>query len=328
MVSFELCDKYKKRLDAYRPLQSAELRSIREYYRIGLTYASNALEGNSLTESETKVVIEDGLTVSGRPLRDVYEAVGHAKAYDFLYSLPRGEPLTLRTVLTLHKLFYQQIDAANAGKLRRSRVFLTGSRYPLPPPAELRGLILEFVDWFNTACRTLHPVEFAAQVHLRFVFIHPFTDGNGRVARLLMNLALLRGGYSIAVISPVLRSEYISALEEAHENPEEFCAFIARQVVETEKDLLRLLGPLPASCVRETACFYQSGSLLLPPEDDAEVILQVIEMNPGINTPGIAEFAAVSVPTISRRLRELKAAGKIEFRGPLKNGGYFLCSAP
>ncbi|MDO5843524.1 MAG: Fic family protein [Methanocorpusculum sp.] len=215
---------------------------MRNYYKIGLTYSSNALEGNSLTESETKIVLEDGLTIDGKPLRDIYEAVGHAKAYEYLYSIAEKQPITLDHILTIHKLFYSQIDEKRAGKFRESRVFISGSRYPLPNPEKLKSLMNDFVEWFNSNESILHPVEFAALVHLKFVFIHPFIDGNGRVARLLMNLALLRNGYTITVIPPILRREYIESLETAHKDTEQYCIFIARRVVETQKELLRLLG--------------------------------------------------------------------------------------
>lgn len=238
---YALCDSLKSRIDNLRPFSQETLSSMKNYYKIGLTYSSNALEGNSLTESETKIVLEDGLTVDGKPLRDIYEAVGHAKAYEYLYSIAEKQPLTLEHILTLHKLFYNQIDENNAGKLRDSRVFISGSRYPLPTPEKLESLMNDFVDWFNSNESVLHPVEFAATVHLKFVFIHPFIDGNGRVARLLMNLALLRNGYTITVIPPVLRREYIESLETAHKDSEQFFVFIAGRVVETEKELLRLL---------------------------------------------------------------------------------------
>ena len=123
-----LLDKYSKAdennrlLSSYRPLPPETLKSLREYYRVGLTYTSNALEGNSLTESETKVVIEDGLTIEGKPLHDVYEAVGHAKAYDYIYQIINNPQLSEDDILTLHKLFYQQIDAEKAGHYRNVKV--------------------------------------------------------------------------------------------------------------------------------------------------------------------------------------------------------------
>ena len=112
---FSECDRLKARIDDFRPLPPQTAKSLRDYYRIGLAYSSNALEGNSLTESETKVVIEDGLTIGGRPLRDVYEAVGHANAYDYLYELVGRRPLKEADVLELHRRFYEKIDGAEAG---------------------------------------------------------------------------------------------------------------------------------------------------------------------------------------------------------------------
>ncbi|MDV0445673.1 hypothetical protein MmiAt1_12660 [Methanimicrococcus sp. At1] len=238
--------KYKKaeenneKLLSLRPLPEGTLKSLKDYYRIGLTYSSNALEGNSLTESETKIVIEDGLTINGKPLRDIYEAVGHAKAYDRLWQLVSQKNLQEEDILDLHKLFYEMIDPQQAGVYRKIPVVISGSSYDVTPVKQIPRQMKEFVNWFNQNEHQLHPVEFAALVHIKFVFIHPFIDGNGRVARLLMNLALIRNHYSITVIPPLLRSEYIRFLETAHTNDEPFKEFIADRIIETQKDLLRL----------------------------------------------------------------------------------------
>lgn len=233
-------DENKALLDTYRPMEEPLLSQLRAYYRVGLTWSSNALEGNSLTESETKVVLEDGLTVGGKPLRDYYEATGHAKAYDHMYALLTSPAITQEDILTLHRLFYGSIDEAQAGDYRKQAVFISGSEYPTTAWEKVPEEMKAFLAWLNTS--SLHPVELAAQAHKRFVFIHPFIDGNGRVARLLMNLCLLRHGYTLAVIPPVLRGEYIALLERAHKNDEPFMEFIADRVLETQKDLLRLLG--------------------------------------------------------------------------------------
>jgi len=237
---FARIDANKQKIDICRPMREPLLSELRAYYRIGLTWSSNALEGNSLTESETKVVLEDGLTVAGKPLRDHYEAVGHAQAYDAMWTLldPRIT-LTEADILRLHRLFYSRIDEAQAGVYRDKRVFITGSRFIPPAPDKVPGLMAEFADWLNAA--TLHPAEWAAQAHLRFVFIHPFIDGNGRVARLLMNLCLLRHGYTLVIVPPILRSEYIRLLEKAHTDDAPFVDFIAERVLETQKDILRML---------------------------------------------------------------------------------------
>lgn len=239
---FQACDVYAARIAALRPFPKATLKSLRDYYRVGLTYTSNALEGNSLTESETKVLLEDGLTVGGKPIREFYEATGHAKAYDHLYTLTADRPITEADMLTLHRLFYAQIDPEQAGAWRTVRVFISGSRRVLPAPDALPGLMAEFVAWMAAHEGKMHPVEFAARVHQRFVYIHPFVDGNGRVARLLMNLALIRAGWTLAIIPPICRHDYIVTLEQAGCSPDPFIRFIRDRVCETQKELLRLLG--------------------------------------------------------------------------------------
>ena len=239
---FEKVDQNKARIDALRPLQGNLLQQIRDYYKIGLTWSSNALEGNSLTETETKVLLEDGLTVGGKPIRDYYEATGHAKAYDYIYTLMQGEAIGEAQLKTIHRLFYSQIDEAQAGQYRTEKVIISGSKYPVSPPEQIEPLMKEFFHWLSTQEKLLHPVEFAAKAHKEFVFIHPFVDGNGRVARLLMNLCLLRQGYTMAIIPPVLRGDYIALLEKAHVDDSGFVNFIAERVEETQKDLLRLLA--------------------------------------------------------------------------------------
>lgn len=234
-------DKLKTEIDNFRPLSPPILKQLREYYKIGLTYTSNALEGNSLTETETKVVLEDGITIGGKPIKDYYEAIGHSEAYDLMYELARSKDITENDIKKLHQLFYKRIDDAKAGKYRQEKVFVTGSQYTFPAPEKVPQLIKAFVKKIGNLARKHHPVEYAALVHKDFVFIHPFTDGNGRVARLLMNLALLQKGYTIAIIPLLLRSEYIRTLEKAHTDDREFIEFIARRVLETQKDYLRLL---------------------------------------------------------------------------------------
>jgi len=234
-------DALQKEIDAYRPLSSNILRQLKEYYRVGLTYSSNALEGNSLTETETKVVLEDGLTVGGKPIRDYYEALGHSEAYDHVYKLSKGASFDEGDIKKLHALFYHRIDAAKAGKYRKEKVFISGSRHTLPGPEKVPELMKEFVLKMTKTAKSAHPVEYSAMAHKELVFIHPFTDGNGRVARLLMNLILLQRGYCLAIIPPSRRGDYIQALEDVHADDTGFINFIAEAVKETQKDYLRLL---------------------------------------------------------------------------------------
>ena len=225
-----------------RPLNEIEQKELKDYFAIGLTYSSNALEGNSLTISETKVILEDGLTVGGKPLKDILEAVGHKRAYDFMYNLTKEKNISEENIKQLHKLFYQGIDETNAGVYRKQRVFISGSEYNVAPYDQIDMLMLAMIEKFNKVRSTEHPVVFAAKLHQEFVYIHPFVDGNGRVARLLLNLALLQDGYPIVVIPPICRSEYIAALEKGHENENVFIEFIMERVVEAQRDYIRLIG--------------------------------------------------------------------------------------
>lgn len=239
---FNEIDELQKKINELRPLSEHQLKQIKEYYRIGLTYSSNALEGNSLTETETKVVLEDGLTINGKPLRDHFEAIGHSDAYDFLYTNIKNKEFFQETIKQLHHLFYFRINERWAGKYRDQKVFLSGSKYSCPKPEEVQTLMQQFVEQYGKLKPEIHPVEWAAKVHKEFVFIHPFIDGNGRVARLLMNLVLLQAGFEIAIIPPILRADYINALEKAHVDDADFILFIARCVKETQQDYIRMLS--------------------------------------------------------------------------------------
>lgn len=237
----------RKEIDKHRPLSKGQLSNVKEYYRIGLTYSSNALEGNSLTETETKVVIEDGLTIGGKPLRDHYEAIGHSEAFNFLYELAKKKTITEKDILQLHHLFYYRIDEQRAGKYRKEKVIITGTDFIPPPPSEIPSLMKKFVDGIPKIKKKYHPVEYSALLHLDFVTIHPFVDGNGRTARLLMNLALLQSGYCITIIPLVLRSVYINSIQKSQTRPkdrEPFVNFISSMVYESMKDYVRLLEAL------------------------------------------------------------------------------------
>jgi Fic family protein len=233
-------DSLQKEINSYKPFDADFLKQLREYYKIGLTFSSNALEGNTLTESETKIVLEEGITIGGKPLRDHLEAIGHAEAYDFLYTLVKNKAVEEKDIQQLHRLFYARIDEKNAGKYRASKAIITGSKYALPKPAEIPVLMKEFIAHAAEYRKKDHPVRAAALAHKEFVLIHPFIDGNGRTARLLMNLVLLQEQFNIAIIPPITRREYIDSLELAHTNDEEFIQFIARMVRESQKDVLRL----------------------------------------------------------------------------------------
>jgi len=231
-------------LDQLRPLKPEHVIGLKRYFKIGLTYTSNALEGNSLTEVETKVVIEDGITVGGKPLRDHLEAVGHGEAYEFMFSLSGERKVTEKQILELHRIFYWRIDDAQAGKYRTVPVFLSGSHYIPPAAAKVPSRMHSFARSIPAKRKSLHPVDFAAWLHFQIAAIHPFVDGNGRTARLAMNVALLQDGYPVVIIPPAMRREYIDALEKCHSlkgDPAPLFDFIGGMVIESLKDYVRLL---------------------------------------------------------------------------------------
>ncbi len=235
-------DELKARIDGHRPIDAHLLKQVREYFRIGMTYSSNALEGNSLTETETKIVIEDGVTIGGKPVRDHLEALGHSEAYDLLFRLAKGQDITEANIKELHRLFYYRIDAKQAGKYRKKRVIITGTDFMPPAPERIPELMSAFVAGIPAGRAKIHPVEFAAVLHKDLVTIHPFIDGNGRAARLMMNFALLQSGYPIAVIPPILRREYLDTLNKTHKGDDRlFINFITGICYESAKEYLRLL---------------------------------------------------------------------------------------
>lgn len=241
------CEALKAEIDAYRPMAEHTLNQLRAYYRVGLTYASNALEGNTLTETETKVVLEDGITIGGKPMKDHLEAIGHAKAYDHLYDLIPHPGLTVADLLALHRLVVEGIEGTEPGQYRSKQVIITGTSYVPPQAADVPEQMKVFIDnklpqWQETE----HPIHVTALAHLELVTIHPFLDGNGRTARLLMNLLLMKAGYPVTLIPPILRTDYMASLRSFQESQDKtpFLNFISNVVYESSKDLLRLLKHL------------------------------------------------------------------------------------
>jgi len=205
----------KQKLDKYRPLPPELVRNLEDWFRVELTYTSNAIEGNTLTRQETALIIEKGLTVDGKTLKEHLEAVNHAAALAIVISLAQNKKKAISEVdiLDIHRLILSKIEDANAGRYRSVAVRIAGTTAVLPNPVKVPSLMAEFVQWLRAAQG--HPAETAAQAHYRLVSIHPFVDGNGRTARLLMNLILVREGYPPAIIRKEDRRRYINALEKA-----------------------------------------------------------------------------------------------------------------
>ena len=194
-MKYDRLTRKKQELDGFRPLPPALVRNLDDWFRVELTFTSNAIEGNTLTRAETALVVEKGLTVGGKSLREHLEAANHAKALDFVHSLVSKAPseITAKDVLSIHEMILKGIDDDSAGFYRSVPVRISGSAVIMPNPRKVPDLMDAFQDWL-TAPHDLHPVAFAAEAHYRLVTIHPFTDGNGRTARLLMNLLLMHAG--------------------------------------------------------------------------------------------------------------------------------------
>ncbi|MBY0353947.1 Fic family protein [Candidatus Babeliales bacterium] len=233
-----------KEIAGYPPLNDFQRNQLKEYFRISLTYTSNALEGNSLTETETKIILEDGITIGGKTLREHYEAVGHAQAYDHLLTLVNQHGFSEENITTLHKLFFEKIDSSQAGVYRFVPVLVTGSDFEFPAPQKIASLVHNLVNQQETL-KLKHPIEYAAIVHNQLVTIHPFVDGNGRTARLLANLLLVQAGYPITIIPPVVRADYLTSVKAGNrDNQEPMINFLSCMVWESAKDYLRMLRTL------------------------------------------------------------------------------------
>lgn len=197
------------------------LNKLRKYFRIKNIYHSNAIEGNSLSVGETRLVVEQGLTITGKPLKDQAEAKNLSAALDFLEDLAGhpDRPITEADVRQIHFLVLKGISDANAGKYRTEQVEIGGSQFKPTAPESVPAEMGEFGDWLQQASvpgvlfTPSQAILAACAAHTWFVTIHPFIDGNGRVARLLMNLMLMRFGFPIAVISREDRLRYYDALE-------------------------------------------------------------------------------------------------------------------
>lgn len=213
MTKQDLLDK-KKELDRFRPLDPHFVRNLEDWFRIELTYTSNAIEGNTLTRQETALVVEKGLTVGGKSLVEHLEATNHVKALDWVKTIAadRETKITEKDIIEIHDLILKGIDDYNAGRYRSVSVRISGSRVVLPNPAKVPLLMEEFASWLQTP---LDPIDLALEAHYKLVTIHPFVDGNGRTARLLMNLILLKNGFPPALIRKRDRLRYITILEKA-----------------------------------------------------------------------------------------------------------------
>ena len=234
-------DAKKRRLDALRPLTAHSLAALDAWYDVELTYTSNAIEGNILTRLETALILEKGLTVGGKPLKDHLEAIDHQEALGYVRLLAsRTEPLREGDIRELHRLVLTRSQPDEAGRYSQRQRRILGSTVTLPAPIDIPPLMTDFARWLSQADFT--PAA-AFEAHYQLVSIHPFADGNGRTARLLMNLLLLRGGYPPVVIGPEHRLAYLTTLETAQLGSDKapYTRFMAERLDASLTDYLRAI---------------------------------------------------------------------------------------
>jgi Fic family protein len=228
-------DLLKRRLDELRPLSAESVAALDAWYEVELTYTSNAIEGNTLTRLETAVVLEKGITVAGKPLRDHLEAVGHKAALDYVHTMAdRDEPVLEADIRAIHRLVLMRFAPDEAGAYSSYQRAIAGSQATFPPPAQIAPEMANFAAWLRTAPLTY---DTAFEAHYRLVTIHSFSDGNGRTARLLMNLLLFRTGFPPVTIGPEQRVPYLSTLETRQLTSEAapYRAFMKERLIESLK---------------------------------------------------------------------------------------------
>ncbi|WNV05901.1 Fic family protein [Candidatus Methylospira mobilis] len=209
-------DQRKAELDTFRPLPPLTASSLREKLALDWTYHSNAIEGNTLSLRETKVVLEDGITIGKKSMREHFEAINHRDAILFVGDLvSKDADVDEWDIKNIHQLVYKNIDNDVAGRYRNENVVITGAGFIPPDYLHVQEKMTGLVHWLHKDAQHLHPIDRAAQLHTRFVEIHPFQDGNGRTARLLLNLELMREGYPVAIIRKEDRLEYYNALDKS-----------------------------------------------------------------------------------------------------------------
>lgn len=287
-----------KELRASKPKPQTNLK---EWYNIELTYSSNAIEGNTLSRIETAEVIEKGINanIPGKPFKDLLEARNHAEALAYTNTLAKNlkshQFITENEILNTHKIILRGINDRWAGVYRQSEVFIKGSSSVFPLPEIVPSLMREFFGWLKKT-QNENPVKIASDAHYKFVSIHPFVDGNGRCARLLMNLILSIHGYPMAVIRNEERNSYLASLEKA-------------QTKKDFNDFYQIINKAVKNSLESYIRFYE-GENPLPLNTSADKLIRIGEL---------AKKTGETIHTLHFWIKE----GLIRERGRTK-GGYQL----
>jgi Fic family protein len=246
IVKTRLEEKLKK-LNKLRPLPKSAVQKLREKFQIEMTYNSNAIEGNSLTLKETFLVINEGITIKGKPLKDHLEAKDHQAALEYLYDLvDKNKKHTISEMLirNLHQIIIQEIDKEWAGRYRNANVIIGGAKHTPPDALQVPQKMRDLMAWLSKKKNKTNIVELAALLHHRLVYIHPFFDGNGRTSRLAMNLLLMQAGYPLVIILKNDRKKYYDVLSKADDGKyESLIKFIAQSVERSLDIYLKTLTP-------------------------------------------------------------------------------------
>ena len=234
-------------LNSYRPLPKSLVLKLKEQFQVEMIYNSNAIEGNSLTLKETYLVINEGITIKNKPLKDHLEVKSHIEALDFLYGLvekDKRNTISENLIRQLNQLVMQDIDKEWAGRYRNSGVIIGGADHKPPEAIDVPGKMRELIKWIKVNKKKLHLIELASFIHHKLVAIHPFFDGNGRTSRLIMNIIIMQAGYPIAVILKNDRKKYYRVLDQADKGDYiPFVRFIAQSVERTLDIYLKVVTP-------------------------------------------------------------------------------------
>lgn len=218
---YSLLNRVKKNFSGeYNKFPETAKQKYLESFLIKFTYNTNRIEGSTLTLRDTANLLKEGISPKNKPVKDIKEAESHKRL--FYIMLDYKKDLNLNMILYWHRVLLQDIDKEIAGKIRDHQVAIAGTTVQLPYPVELNVLLEEFFKWYRRAKNKLHPVELAALVHLKFVSIHPFTDGNGRISRILMNFVLNKNKFPMLDILYSNRSSYYTALERSQKTGKEY----------------------------------------------------------------------------------------------------------
>lgn len=241
----KIADELKNNWISKKPLNQTQLRKLKEYFSVKYTFDSNRIEGNTLTLQETQLVVNEGVTIGGKSMREHLEAINHTEAVDFIADMLVGkEDITKRNLLEIHRLILKSIDSENAGVYRKVPVRISGSEHTPPQPYLIEKMMEDFFYHYEKQKNKLHPIILAAEMHERLATIHPFIDGNGRTSRLLMNFILLKHGFTLTILKGDTSSKlsYFKSLEavQTQNEPNMFYELIIDRLIDSLNEHIEL----------------------------------------------------------------------------------------